>query len=474
MRALAASVVAAVLLLLAAATGDATPPAGLTSWWPGDGNGGDVVGAHDATLDGSVGFTAAVVGQGFVLDAVDDLVRVDDDPDLHPGTGSFTADAWARTTGPLASNGGVIIRHYECSGQCSPGTRDGDWDLRISHDGLDEGFIRDNTAGDGGGQEILGTKSVADGNFHHLALVRDVPAGKARLYVDGSLDIEVDLTADADGDISNLDDADPVTIGGGWLGGTTSPDADVAFPGVIDEVQWYRNTALTGDQIAGLCTSNVTATSSATAPATGTVGQPITVSYAASDNIGVARVILLVRTPGASGFTEAATDTTNSGSFSYTPATPGDYGFATRAEDASCGRESAPADPDAVTNVAAAATQPPPTTTPPTTTPPPPKQVPIAQIATLPSPHVCVSRRHFPIHLKGVKGLVKAVIKLTGVPARTVRGKALGLPVDLRGLPKGKVVVRITVTTKSGKRLVGKRTYHTCANKRIVKKHKKH
>jgi hypothetical protein len=469
MRVLAASLVAAVLLL-AAGTGGATPPAGLTSLWPGDGNGDDVVGAHNAILDGSVGFTAAVVGQGFALDAVDDLVRVDDDPDLHPGTGSFTADAWARTTGPLASNGGVIIRHYECSGQCSPGTRDGDWDLRISHDGLDEGFIRDNAAGDAGGLEILGTKTVADGNFHHLALVRDVPAGKARLYVDGSLDIEVDLTADADGDISNLDDADPVTIGGGWLGGTTSPDPDVAFPGVIDEVQWYKSTALTGAQIAAVCTGNVTPASSATAPASGTVGQPLTVTYAASDTIGVARVILLVRTPGASGFTEAATDTTNSGSFAYTPATPGDYGFATRAEDASCGRESVPADPDAITTVAAATTTPPPATKPPATTPTAPKAVPITQIATLPSAHVCVSRRHFPIHLKGVKGIVKAVIKLTGVPERTIKGKALGLPIDLRGLPKGKVVVRITVTTKGGKRLVGKRTYHTCANKRIVKK----
>jgi hypothetical protein len=30
--------------------------------------------------------------------------------------------------------------------------------------------------------------------------------------------------------------------------------------------------------------------------------------------------------------------------------------------------------------------------------------------------------------------------------------------------------VRITVTTKNGKRLVGKRTYHTCANRRIIKK----
>jgi hypothetical protein len=93
---------------------------------------------------------------------------------------------------------------------------------------------------------------------------------------------------------------------------------------------------------------------------------------------------------------------------------------------------------------------------------PAPTPVAITQIATLPSAHVCVSRRHFRIHLKGIAGIVQARIQLTGVPARTVKGRALGLPIDLRGLPKGTVVVKITITQKSGRRLAGKRTYHTC------------
>src|SRR5262249_35667496 len=156
------------VLLFAAGTG-AAPPAGVTSWWPGEGNGDDTVGSHDAHLDGGVGFTTAVIGQGFVFDSADDLVRIDDDPDLHPGTASFTADAGAKTTGPLRAHGALIIRHYECSGQCDSGTRDGDWDLNVSRDGLDEGYIRDNAAGDDGGLDLLGTKNIADGNFHHLA-----------------------------------------------------------------------------------------------------------------------------------------------------------------------------------------------------------------------------------------------------------------------------------------------------------------
>jgi hypothetical protein len=483
MRVFAASLVAAVLLF-AAATGDATPPccapvpAGLTSWWPANDNGTDVVSGHNATLDGGAGYADAKAGRGWVFDSVDDLVRVDDHPDLLAGTSSFTVDAWVRTT----TNGGQIIRHYECAGFCPTGAANGDWDLRVlNHHAW--GFIRDDDGGgdSADGQDFEGTTIIDDGAFHHVAFTRDQAAGKGRIYVDGVLEDDETLNAGATGSLTSIDgEADPVTIGGGWLGGTTNPDANVAFTGVIDEVDWWR-TALTGDQIAaiaaagagGKCTDEVAPTSAATAPATSAAGSPISISYTASDSggAGLARVILLVRTPGTSGFTEAATDTssTGSGTFTYSPtAGPGNYGFATAAEDGNCGRESAPADPDAVTNVAAATVTPPP----PKVTPP--KAVPITQLATLPSAHVCVSRRHFPIHLKGVKGIVKAVIKLTGVPARTIKGKALGLPIDLRGLPKGKVVVRITVTTKAGKRLVGKRTYHTCANKRIVKKHKKH
>jgi Concanavalin A-like lectin/glucanases superfamily len=475
--------VVAAVLLLAASAGDASPPccapvpAGLVSWWPAEDSGTDVVSGHDATLNGGAGFAAGEVGHGWAFDSVDDYVSVGDDPTFSPETGSFTVDAWVKTSGPEGAGGSAeVIRHYECANFCTNAASSSDWELRVLA-GHAFGIIRDADQGgtDSGGQYFDGTTNIEDGVFHHIALVRDQAAGHGRLYVDGVLQDDEVLNDGASGALSNLDgDADQVTIGGGILGGTGSPDPDIEFIGVIDEADWWR-TALTSADIAaiaaagpnGKCTDEIAPASTATAPATGTVGQPITVTYSASDNVSVARVILLVRAPGASGFTETATNASSaaSGSFTFTPTAPGDYGFATSAEDANCGREAAPAAADAVTQVAAATTTPPPPTG-----PPPPKPVPITQLATLPSPHACVSRRHFPIHLRGVKGIVKAVIKLTGVPARTVKGKALGLPIDLRGLPKGKVVVRITVTTKAGKRLVGRRTYHTCANKRIVKK----
>jgi hypothetical protein len=94
--------------------------------------------------------------------------------------------------------------------------------------------------------------------------------------------------------------------------------------------------------------------------------------------------------------------------------------------------------------------------------------VPITQVATLPSPKRCVSRRRFRIKLRSVRGnpVVKAEIRLNGKTKRRVNGRALSLPIDLRGLPKGRWTVEIITTDAKGKRVVGKRRYRTCVPKR--------
>jgi 6-phosphogluconolactonase (cycloisomerase 2 family) len=97
-----------------------------------------------------------------------------------------------------------------------------------------------------------------------------------------------------------------------------------------------------------------------------------------------------------------------------------------------------------------------------------PLVVPVKAIATLPPAKACVSRRKFRIRLRNVKGnaVVRAQIKLNGKSARVVKGKALSLPIDLRGLPKGRVKVEIITTNRNGARLVGRRVYHTCVPKK--------
>jgi hypothetical protein len=143
------------------------------------------------------------------------------------------------------------------------------------------------------------------------------------------------------------------------------------------------------------------------------------------------------------------------------------------------GGDSAPADSNAL---AATVAQPPPATTPttattttPTPTPiPAPKQVPITQIVTLPSAHACASRRHFRIHLRN-HGLhpLDARVFVNGTQVKVVKGSHLASEIDLRGLPKGTIRVRITIRYSEGKALTGVRTYHTCTARKHAAKHHK-
>ena len=69
------------------------PPAGMVSWWPGDGNASDIVDGNHGTLQGGATFAAGKVGQSFSFDGTDDFVEVPDSPNLKI-TGDITIDAW--------------------------------------------------------------------------------------------------------------------------------------------------------------------------------------------------------------------------------------------------------------------------------------------------------------------------------------------------------------------------------------------
>ncbi len=88
-------------------------------------------------------------------------------------------------------------------------------------------------------------------------------------------------------------------------------------------------------------------------------------------------------------------------------------------------------------------------------------------IAIAPAPKQCASLRHFRVHIQNIKVLkiVSATVYVGGKRKRVLRGRALSTIVDLRGLPKETFTVRIVARTRTGKRLTGKRTYHTCVAK---------
>ncbi len=72
------------------------PPANIAAWLPGDGNANDISGnGNNGTLTNGAGFAVGKVGQGFLIDDVDDYVRINASPSLDVGAGGgFTLEAW--------------------------------------------------------------------------------------------------------------------------------------------------------------------------------------------------------------------------------------------------------------------------------------------------------------------------------------------------------------------------------------------
>jgi hypothetical protein len=77
---------------------------------------------------------------------------------------------------------------------------------------------------------------------------------------------------------------------------------------------------------------------------------------------------------------------------------------------------------------------------------------------------VCSSKRRFIIRIRTHHAhLVSATITVNGKLVKTLHGKRITAPVDLRGLPRGGFTVRIRVRAADGRVFTGKRVYHTCA-----------
>ena len=90
--------------------------------------------------------------------------------------------------------------------------------------------------------------------------------------------------------------------------------------------------------------------------------------------------------------------------------------------------------------------------------------LPPSSIAALPSSRRCASRRHFRIHLR--KRVRSAAIYVNGRRVSARGRKRLHGTVDLRGLPKGTFTIRIVASLRDGRRIVSRRTYHTCVPRR--------
>ncbi len=195
-----------------------------------DSSGNNIHGA----LYGPIWHFPGMFGTALQFDSVD-YVEVLDNPILDfEAADSFSVEAWVKTT---TKTGMIILAKRNINDSWN--------DLYVLYGEYRGGIVRavfylresrsPNTS-----VYATGTTDISDGQWHHIAGVRDTSTGHARIYVDGiPYDGEFN---DPTGDISNAANL--------WIGkqGLAS-NSGSSWQGLIDEVRIY-NGALSDDMIA--------------------------------------------------------------------------------------------------------------------------------------------------------------------------------------------------------------------------------
>ena len=206
------------------------PPAGMVSWWTGDGHANDIVDGNDGTLEGGTTFTGGMVGQAFNFDSDDDRVTIAHNQNLNVPPTGFTVDLWMRGA-PSQPHSNFLV-------------------VDKSHGFVDStGWVVQGTSATGkivfgigaGGPGTVNfplvesLASVLDNELHHIAGTWG--GSTVRLYVDG-------VSQGTDSLSTPANNNRPVNIAFSWGGGTPKR----FFRGSVDEMEIF-NRALSGEEI---------------------------------------------------------------------------------------------------------------------------------------------------------------------------------------------------------------------------------
>ena len=167
---------------------------------------------------------------GLGFDGSNDVMRTADGPQLNFGTKSgFSIEAWLHLDGSQADGTGLLSKGE--GGETWPGYQ------LILHQDRIAAEIGDGTVTFGVPDGLIGTSSLNDGQWHHVALSVDRASAMASLYLDGRL--EARLSNPALG--LNPDNAENLQLG-------VDRSGSRFFRGEIDEVRLW-DTARSKDEI---------------------------------------------------------------------------------------------------------------------------------------------------------------------------------------------------------------------------------
>jgi len=192
----------------------AETPAGLTAWWPAEGDAFDAVGGLEGVRDSGEAFAPGKVNQAFDFDGTNDLIRVRADAatNIGAGDGSFSFELWAR---PSRLSSQFLLGWWREAGPF------GVWLHQIDH--RVEVNVRD-TAG-GNHFATSSNNLFAADTWVHILVTHEQPGGRTRLYKNGELFNEWFFGDFAPGTANDL-------LIGGYPGGAF-------YRGQLDEVSLY-------------------------------------------------------------------------------------------------------------------------------------------------------------------------------------------------------------------------------------------
>ena len=184
-------------------------PAGMVTWWPGDGNSNDIVDGHHGVPTGDTTYSPGMVGMAFDLDGNGDYVDVGIAPELGL-TGDFTVDAWIKAT-ELGGGTRVVL------GSILADNRNNQvLNLSIQNGKPYFGFWNNDTPG----------KMVLSPNvWYHIAWRYDSSTQEQAIFVNGVLDAQ-------SGNHAAFEGPDDIAIGQYGDGNF--------FKGLIDEVKLFN------------------------------------------------------------------------------------------------------------------------------------------------------------------------------------------------------------------------------------------
>lgn len=210
------------------------PPAGLVSWYPGEGNANDIVGSNNGTLQNGTAFAAGEVGQAFSLDGINDYVDLGSGFNLD----KMTLDAWVYVDSSTNIGEKRVISK---DNYLLPGTRKL-FTLKSSAPFISGQHGRAAfVVLIGAAIDCIEAPSALATGWHLLAGVRDTSASRFELYVDGAL-----VNSKVPTVIGAIDSAVNTVLG------RVSPSQAIEhFAGRIDETEIF-NQALSLAAIQGI------------------------------------------------------------------------------------------------------------------------------------------------------------------------------------------------------------------------------